>query len=70
MLVWKLSLPSQAAVHPHRIFFHLFPNWLLAPAVLLTTAATVIASQAVLSGAFALIQQAIDWARSPYLSSP
>src|SRR5271167_562287 len=21
MLVWKLSLPSQAAVHPHRIFF-------------------------------------------------
>jgi len=23
MLVWKLSLPSQAAVHPHRIFFFL-----------------------------------------------
>ena len=23
MLVWKLSLPSQAAVHPHRIFAHL-----------------------------------------------
>src|SRR5271165_6952514 len=21
MLVWKLSLPSRAAVHPHRIFF-------------------------------------------------
>src|SRR5271169_78760 len=21
MLVWKLSLPSQAAIHPHRIFF-------------------------------------------------
>jgi hypothetical protein len=31
-------------------FFLLFPNWLLMPAVLLTTAATVIASQAVLSG--------------------
>src|SRR5271166_6454178 len=24
MLVWKLSLPSQAAVHPHRIFFCAF----------------------------------------------
>ena len=24
MLVWKLSLPSQAAVHPHRIFFARF----------------------------------------------
>ena len=24
MLVWKLSLPSQAAVHPHRIFFRRF----------------------------------------------
>ena len=32
-------------------FFLLFPTWLLAPAILLTTAATVIASQAVLSGA-------------------
>jgi KUP system potassium uptake protein len=41
-------------------FFLLFPNWLLVPAVLLTTAATVIASQAVLSGAFALVQQAIN----------
>ena len=28
-------------------FFLLFPTWLLAPAILLTTAATVIASQAV-----------------------
>jgi hypothetical protein len=41
-------------------FFLLFPSWLLAPAILLTTAATVIASQAVLSGAFALVQQAIQ----------
>jgi KUP system potassium uptake protein len=48
-------------------FFLLFPNWLLAPAVLLTTAATVIASQAVLSGAFALIQQAIQLGAIPRL---
>jgi K+ transporter len=48
-------------------FFLLFPNWLLAPAVLLTTAATVIASQAVLSGAFALVQQAIQLGAIPRL---
>jgi KUP system potassium uptake protein len=48
-------------------FFLLFPNWLLMPVVLLTTAATVIASQAVLSGAFALIQQAIQLGAIPRL---
>ena len=47
--------------------FLLFPNWLLAPAILLTTAATVIASQAVLSGAFALVQQAIQLGAIPRL---
>jgi KUP system potassium uptake protein len=48
-------------------FFLLFPNWLLVPAVILTTAATVIASQAVLSGAFALVQQAIQLGAIPRL---
>jgi KUP system potassium uptake protein len=48
-------------------FFLLFPNWLLMPAVILTTAATVIASQAVLSGAFALVQQAIQLGAIPRL---
>jgi KUP system potassium uptake protein len=48
-------------------FFLLFPSWLLVPAVLLTTAATVIASQAVLSGAFALVQQAIQLGAVPRL---
>jgi KUP system potassium uptake protein len=48
-------------------FFLLFPNWLLVPAILLTTAATVIASQAVLSGASALVQQAIQLGAIPRL---
>jgi KUP system potassium uptake protein len=58
-----LSDPA-SAVNP---FFLLFPTWLLAPAVFLTTAATVIASQAVLSGAFALVQQAIQLGAVPRL---
>ena len=49
-------------------FFLLFPGWLLYPAVALSTAATVIASQAVLSGAFALVQQAIQLGALPRLT--
>jgi KUP system potassium uptake protein len=48
-------------------FFNLFSGILLIPAVLLTTAATVIASQAVISGAFALVQQAIQLGALPRL---
>ncbi|MGI4940799.1 MAG: KUP/HAK/KT family potassium transporter, partial [Janthinobacterium lividum] len=48
-------------------FFNLFSGLLLIPAVLLTTAATVIASQAVISGAFALVQQAIQLGALPRL---
>ncbi len=48
-------------------FFLLFHGWLLIPAIVLTTAATIIASQAVLSGAFALVQQAIQLGAIPRL---
>jgi KUP system potassium uptake protein len=58
-----LSDPT-AAENP---FFNLFSGILLIPAVLLTTAATVIASQAVISGAFALVQQAIQLGALPRL---
>ena len=53
-----------AAANP---FFLLFPGWLLIPLVILTTLATVIASQAVISGAFALVQQAIQLGALPRL---
>jgi len=41
-------------------FFLLFPHWALLPMVVLATVATVIASQAVISGAYSLTQQAIQ----------
>jgi KUP system potassium uptake protein len=41
-------------------FFLLYPGWAQLPMVLLATAATVIASQAVISGAYSLTQQAIQ----------
>ena len=40
-------------------FFLLAPAWLQLPLVILATAATVIASQAVISGAFSITSQAI-----------
>jgi KUP system potassium uptake protein len=56
--------------HPEALdspFFHLFPDWGLYPIVLLATAATVIASQAVISGAFSLSQQAMQLSLLPRL---
>ncbi|MCZ6876146.1 MAG: potassium transporter Kup [bacterium] len=47
----------KAIEHP---FFLMAPSWLLFPLVILTTVATVIASQAVISGAFSLTRQAIQ----------
>ena len=41
-------------------FFLLYPEWALLPMVVLATVATVIASQAVISGAYSLTQQAIQ----------
>lgn len=58
-----LNDPAAAATP----FFGLFPGPLLYPAVVLATAATVIASQAVISGAFALVQQAIQLGAVPRL---
>jgi len=51
-----------ALEHP---FYHLFSGGLLIPAVFLATAATVIASQAVITGAYSLTQQAVQMGLLP-----
>jgi KUP system potassium uptake protein len=48
-------------------FFRMVPDWGLLPLVLLSTAATVIASQAVISGAFSLSRQAMQLGLMPQL---
>jgi KUP system potassium uptake protein len=53
-----------AAVNP---FYHLAPGWALYPLIGLATAATIIASQAVISGAFSLTRQAVQLGYSPRL---
>jgi KUP system potassium uptake protein len=48
-------------------FFFLFPEWALLPIVILATLATIIASQAVITGAFSLTRQAIQLRLLPRL---
>ncbi len=48
-------------------FFLLYPHWALLPMVLLAAAATVIASQAVITGAYSLTRQAIQLGLLPRL---
>ena len=48
-------------------FFLLYPDWALLPMVVLATAATVIASQAVITGAYSITQQAIQLGLLPRL---
>ncbi len=51
-----LLTDAQAVENP---FYHMAPGWALYPLIGLATAATVVASQAVLSGAFSLTNQAL-----------
>jgi KUP system potassium uptake protein len=55
----------EAAYHP---FYAMLPSWALVPTVLLATLATIIASQAVISGAFSLTRQAIQLGYLPRLN--
>jgi KUP system potassium uptake protein len=67
-LVWPaltLSYLGQGALvlsHPEAAenpFFLMAPSWALLPLVILATMATVIAAQAVISGAFSMVKQAV-----------
>jgi KUP system potassium uptake protein len=59
-----LLVEPEAAVNP---FYRMAPSWALYPMVVLATAAAVIASQAIISGAFSLTMQAIQLGYSPRL---
>jgi len=55
----------ETASHP---FYAMVPGWALIPTVLLATLATIIASQAVISGAFSMTRQAIQLGYLPRLT--
>jgi KUP system potassium uptake protein len=59
-----LLLRSPGSEHP---FFLLAPTWALIPLVVISTAAAIIASQALISGAFSITRQAIQLGLTPRL---
>jgi KUP system potassium uptake protein len=61
------ATPADALAKVRDPFFYLAPDMLRLPLVLLATAATIIASQAVISGAFSVTQQAIQLGFVPRL---
>ncbi len=54
--------------HISNPFYHLASGWMLYPLVALSTAATVVASQAVITGAFSLTMQAVQLGYLPRVS--
>ncbi len=58
----------EIAIASQNTFFALVPSWALYPMVALATAATVIASQAVISGVFSLARQAVQLGYMPRMS--
>src|SRR3984957_3074959 len=57
---WTLQHPSPTRKDPFDPFFTLFPPSLLVPVVILATLATIIASQAALTGSFSVAKQAVQ----------
>jgi KUP system potassium uptake protein len=57
-----LLVQPDAIAHP---FYHMAPDWALYPMVILAGAATVIASQAVISGVYSITHQAIQLGYAP-----
>ena len=67
-----LGQAALVAANPHMLeaadanpFFSLAPEWLRLPLVALATLATIIASQALISGVFSLVRQAITLGLQP-----
>ncbi len=60
---WLLGHPDQVS----NLFYRLAPEWFRLPLVLIATVATIIASQAVISGAFSLARQSVQLGYWPRL---
>ena len=57
---WALAHPSELAVPGFNPFFNMAPGWAQIPLVVIATMAAVIASQALIAGAFSITMQAIQ----------
>jgi KUP system potassium uptake protein len=65
--VWILHHAASAHSSDFNPFFQMLPNWTLWPMVVLATVATIIASQAAISGSFSVAKQAVQLGFLPRL---
>jgi len=71
LIINYLGQGAFVLAHPHAVenpLFLMAPGWGLVPLVILATAVTVIASQAVITGAFSIAQQAMSLGLLPRMS--
>jgi len=64
---WIVHHPHAPHVANFNPFFQMLPSWTLWPMVVLSTVATIIASQAVISGSFSVARQAVQLGFLPRL---
>ncbi len=57
---WIMNLGQNATLNSRNPFFEIMPHWFLVAGILIATAATIIASQAMISGSYTLISEAMS----------
>lgn len=57
---WLMSLGDQALLDGRNPFFEIMPQWFLIPGIIIATSAAIIASQALISGSYTLINEAMN----------
>jgi len=55
--IMNIKSPTLNGLNP---FFEMMPHWFLVPSILIATGATIIASQALISGSFTLVSEAMN----------
>lgn len=60
-------LLSEGEIIGHNVFYSMVPSWGLIPMLILATLATIIASQAMISGAFSITLQAVQLGLLPFI---
>ncbi len=57
---WVMNLGKNQVLNGRNPFFEVMPDWFLLPGIIIATAATIIASQAMISGSYTLISEAMN----------